>query len=279
MLVQNYGLAIILFSILLKVVILPVTIKEQIVRRKTAKIQGQVKEIQKKYKKDPQKMHRETMDLYKKEKMNPFSGCMPAIIQMVLIFAMFMLVRSPLTYMRDIDDYTLQNITEEIRYELGDDAISPRFPEISIIRYVNSVGDTDSELYIDMRFLGLDLSNTPIEDFRNPTVYIIPAMFVVSSMISMKLVMSINQKSQAKKEVVLDKDGNPEKPEPDMMMQMSKNMMWMMPILTVGIVFNAPLGLALYWLTNNILMITVILILNKILSSREEKENGGQEDV
>ena len=315
-LVQNYGLAIILFSILLKVLILPITIKEQIVRRKMAGIQGKVKEIQKKYKKEPDKMHRETMELYKREKANPLSGCLPAIVQMLLIMTMFWLVRSPLTYMRNIDPEVMERYATEIRYEAGEaaveniniedihvdlynvdeedaaehienarasyiaevreraeqNALSARFPEMSIIRYVRSTGNTESELYLNMNFLGLDLSDSPIEDATNPVVYIIPALFTISSVVSMKITMSITQKSKQKNEIVLDKDGNPEKPEPDMMTQMSKNMMWMMPIMMLGITFSAPLGLALYWLTNNVLMISVILLLNKFLFSKEDKK-------
>jgi len=258
---------------------LPITIKEQIIRRKTAKIQGQVKEIQKKYKKDPQKMNSEIMALYKSEKMNPLSGCMPAIAQMILLMSMFLLVRSPLTHMRGMDSYEIERYTDEIRYEVGDEAISNRFPEVSVIQYVRNEGEIESPAYINMEFLGLDLSSSPIEQPTNPVVYILPAMFILSSMISMRLVMNMNQKNQQKKDIVLDKDGNPEKQEPDMMMQMSKNMMWMMPIMTATIVFSAPLGLALYWFGNNILMITVILMLNKFLFSKQEQENGGTTDV
>ena len=92
-LVHNYGLAIILFSILLKLILLPLSIKQQKTMKKTAKIQEKVKEIQDKYKNDQNKMNQEMMDLYKKEKLNPFSGCLTSIIQIILLFAMFGLVR------------------------------------------------------------------------------------------------------------------------------------------------------------------------------------------
>lgn len=71
--VNNYGVAIILFTILLKVIMLPISIKQQKTMKKSAKIQGQVKEIQDKYKNDPTRMNQEVMDLYKKENMSPFS--------------------------------------------------------------------------------------------------------------------------------------------------------------------------------------------------------------
>ena len=117
-LVENYGVAIILFSILLKLVMLPLSINQQITRRKTSRLQGKVKEIQQKYKKDTQKAHMEVMALYKSEKMNPLSGCLGAIVQIILLFAMFLLVRSPLTHMKNIDPVEIDNFANYIRQEV-----------------------------------------------------------------------------------------------------------------------------------------------------------------
>ena len=280
LLVQNYGLAIILFSVLLKIVLLPLSINEQVTRRKTAKIQGQAREIEKKYKNDPQRKHQEVMALWKREKFNPLLGCMGPLVQMVLILAIFFLVRNPLTYMRNIDAYEIEEFREVVIAAEGEDFIDGRFAEVSLVRYARSQGYTDSPFYINMDFLGLDLSNVPSEDWANPAVHIIPGLVVLATSVSMKLTMSMNQKKQVNKEIVLDKDGNPEKQEPDLTQQMSRNMMWMMPIMMIIVCFNAPLGLSLYWLLNSILMITVILILNKVLFSKEDKEEieGGEEN-
>ena len=106
--IQNYGLAIIIFSILLKLILLPLSIKQQKTMKKSAKIQVKMRDIQEKYKNDPTKMNQEMMDLYKKENMSPFSGCLSAILQIVLLFAMFGLVRNPLTYMKKIDSTTIE---------------------------------------------------------------------------------------------------------------------------------------------------------------------------
>ena len=61
--------------------------------------------------------------------------------------------------------------------------------------------------------------------------------------------------------------------EPDMTAQMNKSMTWMMPILAVSVSLVAPLGLALYWLVNNILMIIERIIIDKFIVPKEEKEN------
>ena len=72
--------------------------------KKTSKIQKQTQELQKKYKNNQEKMNQELMELYKKEKINPFSGCFSAIIQIVIILSVFWLVSQPLTYMKHVQD-------------------------------------------------------------------------------------------------------------------------------------------------------------------------------
>lgn len=283
--VNNYGLAIILFSILIKLLLLPISIKQQKTMKKTAKIQGKVKELQKKYKNDQVKMNQEMMDLYKREKMNPFSGCFSAIIQIVLLFAMFGLVRSPLTYMLKIDNNILQKTENYIKQE--NFAVSQSYPQISVLKYVSNNKDKVIEvngeneekeninlkdLYINMDFLGLDLSNIPQENWNNPTVYIIPALYVITSMISMRITTNMNTKKDKKeiKEGEEEKEASPE----DMAVQMNKSMSWFMPIMAVSISIIAPLGLALYWLVNNILMIIERLIINRFVKEDEEEQNG-----
>ena len=271
-LVHNYGLAIILFSILLKLILLPLSIKQQKTMKKTAKIQEKVKEIQDKYKNDQNKMNQEMMDLYKKEKLNPFSGCLTSIIQIILLFAMFGLVRNPLTYMKKIDNTTIENYKNEIRQELGENSISNNYPEISVVKYVNENKEKTEDAYINMEFLGLDLSSIPQENYGDFRVFIIPVLYVLTSMLSMKISTNTMKKKKDKEEVIEkeNKEVKKEQEELDMAAQMSKSMSWFMPIMAVSISLIAPLGLALYWLVNNILMIFERLVLNKILDSKKE---------
>jgi len=274
-LVQNYGLAIIIFSILLKLILLPLSIKQQKTMKKTAKIQAKVKEIQEKYKNDQMRMNQEMMDLYKKENMSPFSGCLSSIIQILLLLAIFGLVRSPLTYMKKVDIDTINNYKTEMQQ--NENAISANYPEISILKYVNENKGVEDPLYINMNFFGLDLSNIPQENLNNPTVYIIPALYVLTSLFSMKLTTKMTENKNRKDEIIEIKnkeDKGKEDADPqDMAVQMNKSMSWFMPIMSVSIAIIAPLGLALYWLVNNILMIAERLILNKVLKS-EEEQNG-----
>lgn len=277
--VKNYGLAIIIFSILLKILMIPISIKQHVSMKKTAKIQGKLKDIQAKYKGNQEKINTETMDLYKKENMSPFSGCLSAIIQLILLFAMFYLVRSPLTHMKKIDVTDINKMKTEIVEKLGKDKISQAYPEVSIVKYVNDNNLKDSKFYINMEFLGLDLSNIPKENWQNWTVYIIPVLYIISSIFSMRIMNTINEsnkrKEETKQDIIITENKEIKKEETqDMASQMNKNMMWLMPIMSVSISLIAPLGLAMYWLINNILMIAEKMILNKVLKPKEENNNG-----
>ena len=274
--VQNYGLAIILFSILLKIVLLPLSIKQQKTMKKTAKIQEEVKKIQDKYKGNPEKLNQETIDLYKRENMSPFSGCLSAILQLILILSMFYLVRSPLTHMRQIEPTLIENYTNEIKAEMPEEESKNMvYPEMAIIKSANSKLHSGEELseekkadyekmYLNMEFLGLDLSNVPSQDMSNPKVFIIPALYVISSFISIQLSTNMNKPKDESKA---------EKTELDAVASANKSMMWFMPIMSISIALIAPLGLALYWLINNILMTVERLILNKVIKDEEEKPN------
>ena len=276
LLVQNYGLAIIIFSVLIKILMLPLSIKQQRTLKINEKLQKEIKILQIKYKGNQEKINQETMELYKREKVNPLSGCFTIIIQFILILSMFYLVRSPLTYMKKIDNTRIEEQINIVKETNENQNINNSYPEIAIIRYLQENNMKENDMYINMNFLGLDLSKVPQENLKDITVYIIPVLYVISSIISIKFTTNLS-KNKNKEEVEESKDlintkENKEIDQEEMAMQMNKNMSLMMPILSVSISLLAPLGLALYWLINNIIMIIERLVLNKFFS-KEENEN------
>ena len=90
----SYGLAIIVFTIIIKTVLMPLTIKQIKSTAKMGTVQPEMKKIQEKYKKDPQKSQQEVMKLYKENGVNPMGGCLPMLIQMPILFALFTVFRS-----------------------------------------------------------------------------------------------------------------------------------------------------------------------------------------
>ncbi len=272
--VGNYGLAIILFTILIKIIMLPLSIKQQRTMKKSAKLQEQMKVLQFKYKNDPEKLNREMMELYKKENMSPFSGCLSTIVQFILLISIFYMVRCPLTYMERIDKTQLETYVQQLKD--GGISVNQAYSEIDIIReqdYLKEKLPEDSTLEkinLNMNFCGLDLSKIPQQNLGDWTVYIIPVLYIISTFISMKITTSMQKKSK-KDDGIIDitenkEDKSEEKNEmEDAMEQSNKMMSWMMPIMSVSISLVAPLGLALYWLVNNILMIGERLVLDKVV--------------
>jgi len=266
-LLSNYGLAIIIFSIILKIILLPISIKQQKTMKKTSKVQLEMKEIQEKYKNDAEKLNKEIMNLYKRENVSPFSGCLSAIIQIVLLFSVFYLVRSPLTYMKKVDSELINQYREELQQE---GKINTAYPEIAII---NEKGNQDEQVKINMGFLGLDLSSVPTQNINNIKTWIIPVLYVISSIVSIKVTTKVQaSNNNTNEKIELDENGNVKEKEVDPMTQTNKMMGWFMPVMSVSIAMVAPLGLALYWLINNLLMISERVILTKLLD-KEDTEN------
>ncbi len=93
--VANYGIAIILLTIIVRLLLVPLSITQTRSMVKMQKIQPELKELQKKYKDDKQRLQQETMDFYKKHNVNPLSGCLPLILQLPVFFALFQALRNP----------------------------------------------------------------------------------------------------------------------------------------------------------------------------------------
>ena len=242
--------------------------------KKSAKLQEQIKVLQFKYKNDPEKLNREMMDLYKKENMSPFSGCLSTIVQFILLISIFYMVRCPLTYMERIDKTQIDTYVQQLKD--NGMSINQAYSEIDIIRELDYLKEKfpDNQnldkINLNMNFCGLDLSKIPQQNLGDWTVYIIPILYIISTFVSMKITTSMQKKNKEKDGVIDITENKDEKEEEknemeDAMEQSNKMMSWMMPIMSVSISLVAPLGLALYWLVNNVLMIGERLVLDKII--------------
>ena len=191
----------------------------------------------------------------------------------ILLISIFYMVRCPLTYMEKINNDQINTYVQQLKD--GGITVNQAYSEIDIIRELDYLKEKMPEdeglnkINLNMNFCGLDLSKIPQQNLNDWTVYIIPALYIISTFISMRLTTSMQAKAKKKKDVIeLDADGKPkadDSNEVDVAMQTNKMMSWMMPIMSISIAFIAPLGLALYWLINNILMIIERLVLDRIL--------------
>lgn len=282
-LIGNYGVAIILFSILVKLLTIPISIKQQRTMKKSAKIQEEMKQIQFKYKNDPEKMNQEVMALYKRENMSPFSGCLSSIVQIILLLAVFILVQSPLTYMVKLDSQVINQLDTIANQS---QVSNSRYKEIQVIQYVRTlknevpvneeeqddnyklINQYKDKVNLNMDFLGIDLSAVPTQNLSDWKTLVIPILYVITSFVSIRMTTNMQNNKKDKKLIT---DGNEEKKEEyNPMLEANKSMSWFMPLMSISIAIIAPLGLALYWLMNNLLSITERIVLNKVLKKEEE---------
>ena len=271
---------------------IPISIKQQQTMKKSTRIQAKMKELQEKYKNNPEKLNQETLELYKNENMSPFSGCLSAIVQIILLFAVFYLVRSPLTYMKKVDADVIGKYTKIVKQ--NDLSSNSAYPEIEIVREIDNIralknkvvettedADEDKialteikeeeleELNINMEFLGLNLAQIPTNS-SDWKAYIIPILYVIVSVLSMKITTAAQKQKPETIENNDEKALTKKEEEFDPMAQMNKNMNMMFPVMYLAVALIAPLGLALYWLMNSLLMIVERLSLNKLLKDEEE---------
>ena len=100
-LIGNYGICIIIFTVIVKVCLYPLYIKQIKSTAKMSDLQPKMKEIQTRYANDQETMNIKMQELYKEEKFNPMGGCLPMLIQMPIIMGLFALLRNPMRYMSD----------------------------------------------------------------------------------------------------------------------------------------------------------------------------------
>mgnify|MGYP000447866613 CR=1 FL=1 len=260
---KNYGLAIILFTIFVKLILLPLTIKQSKSTAKMQELQPIIQDLQRKYKNEPNKLNEELVKLYAEHKYNPASGCLPLLIQLPIIFSLIYVIGQPLTYMFN---YSLEEINSLLSTVPKEMAISGFYAQLGAVNYHN---------ILNMKFLGLDLGLVPTwrpnilfgpEMAKYLPLLILPILSVSSTVLSNKLIMMSNMK----------KEGNGTKKDnsQDPNVAMQRNMSIIAPLMTLWVSFQFPAGLGLYWFTSNVFQILQQLYINKyIVNKKEVKES------
>ncbi len=114
--IANYAIVIILLTIIVRIVLVPLTITQTKSMAKMQKLQPQLKELQKKHKDDKQKLQEEMMKFYKENKVNPLAGCLPLIFQMPVFFALFQALRNPSEIVTNVlGSFTIDGVANGIR--------------------------------------------------------------------------------------------------------------------------------------------------------------------
>ncbi len=236
--VHNFGLAIVIFAIITRVILLPLYIKQAKSSRAMAKIQPKMKEIQKKYAADKQTMQAKMMELYSEHNYNPFAGCLPSIVQLVLVIGMFRALRMP-------GEYVFTNPADL------EAAASQAF------LWIPNLNQPD---------LLSNVISTNILPFSNRLPGLMPIISAVLTYFSMKTMpgmASTNKYGGTSANVAQPADDNP-------MSNMNKMFKYMMPamVLIWGVSFTG--SLVVYWAIGNVFSLSQQIIVGKILDNAEE---------
>ena len=265
---NSYGIALILFGLVVKLVLFPVTLKSKKSMIQMNMLSGKMNKLKAQYGKDPQRYNMEVQKLYEQEKVNPMGGCLWSLIPMFVLIGLYGIIREPLTNMMNVPSDMIETISG-ITGVVADK--SNVYAQIGMVKAMGdpavlasvkaALGEAGANIVpMNFSFLGMDLAAIPSYAFWKQglpgvLMFILVAVSVVTSYISMKVSMATNQ---------VNKQSNAQAD------QTSKMMMWMMPLMSVWIGFSVPAGLTVYWISQYIMTMLSEVICGKMLKKDYE---------
>lgn len=262
---NNYGVAIIMFAVVVKLIMLPFQMKSKRSMMRMSRFTPRLKELEKKYEGNKQKYQEEVARLYKEEKINPMSGCLWSLIPFPILIALYSVIRQPLTKIMGLAAEQVTAVTEKFT-ELGLFAAnsSSAYNEITLSEIMHSSWADMSSMFpdfadklidIDWSFLGLNLGSKPQWNFFAKVdwsnvhewlpalgLFLIPFISAFLSWLSMKI-------------------SNSASAQDDQGQNSMKSMMLFMPLMSIYICFVMPAALGIYWIMNSLLAIIQDIIL------------------
>lgn len=269
---SNYGIALILFAVIVKLILFPVTAKSKKSTMKMSRMTPLMQEIQKKYPDDQQKQSQAMQELYKREGVSMTGGCLWGFVPLLILLPLYTVVRQPITY---ILHESLENANQIV--ELAKAALPNQFtknayydqmiaaqhiPEIAET-IKNTIANVSARTLegVNFSFLGIDLGGIPqfnvfawsAWDWAHIGSFLIPVLSAGSQVLSMFISMKMNNS------LVTDKNGvqDEETAKKSQANQTNKVMMYTMPLMSLWFGFTVPTALSLYWLIQG-LVTTVI---------------------
>ena len=281
-LTNSYGVALILFTLVIKLIMLPFQMKSKKSMMRMSRVSGQMQELQKRYAKNQAKLQEEMQKIYEEEGVNPMSGCLWSLIPFPILIALYSIIRQPITHFMMLSKDVLQtvvqsaadagvNLTNIVMMDkaTGTPALKDglyqlaSYGQINLVKAVQEMGLSTPEGWFDMNynFLGLDLTATPWEYVKSFTftwavigVILIPILAGLSQFVFSKLTMKTQPQADAAGGASM------------------KSMMYMMPLMSVYIAFIMPAALGVYWIAQSVFSLIQEAILNKTFSAKLSEE-------
>ncbi|MBQ4362820.1 MAG: YidC/Oxa1 family membrane protein insertase [Oscillospiraceae bacterium] len=268
-LVNNYAIAILLFTIVTRLLMFPLSVKQQKSMASTAAVQPKLDRIKKQYANNPNKQQEETMKIYTEEGINPMASCLPLAVQMILIYGVFDVVYKPLTHILRINKETLEALkTVAAPLFEGNRSFDAR-PELYLVQsvqqdpsfYVNggiSSNVVSSIANFDNKLLGfIDLGTIPktviTDGFTFDAVSI--------GLILIPVIAALTQLATTIYSNIKQKKMNP---EASAQMGGMNLMFYLFPIMSFFISLETVAGLGYYWICSAVVGIIQMVVLNKV---------------
>lgn len=249
--VQNYGWAVIIFTLITKLIILPLSLKQQKSMSKMQTVRPLLEHIQEKYKDDPQRLQQETMKIYKDNGVSPAGGCLPLLIQFPIIIGLYQVINRPLSFILHLPQDAVAKLMA--MYGANVKNVSSQIAvcrEMDPAAVLDQLGITVEKL--NFNFFGLDLSYNPNFQYLN-WFWLIPVLAAATAYLSSYVMRKIQ--------------GTPQQQEGSM-----KTMNIIMPLMSAYFCFILPAGVGLYWIASNVFQIIQSITLDKIYSKKNQEE-------
>ncbi len=254
----NYGVALILFSLITKLILLPFNAKSKKSMMKTSRLGPKLKELEKKYGDDKLKYQQEVSALYKKENVSPTGGCLWSLLPLLLLMALYYVIRQPMTYLMQLSTDQITEISN-ILTGLGLDISSTNkaYQEIAVAKYVYQNMDAIQAVVpdiasraIDFSFLGINLAEIPSwrwilggsYTLAGFGLWIIPILSAAANFLSMQISQKLNGS------VATNDKGEKDADAAAAVAQSMKTMLWIMPLFSLWIGFSMPASICVYWI-------------------------------
>ena len=272
----NYGLALILFAVIVQLVLLPITAKSKRSMMKMSRISPRLQEIKEKYANDQQKQTEAIQKLYKEENVSMTGGCLWSFVPLLILIPLYAVIREPITYMLHETVENANKIVEVVQKGLPDlfTGQNSFYGQLIAAPHIQKFADAIRETGIavsdrtlnglNFMFLGIDLGAVP--SFTNLTFtwgrigsLLIPILSAGSQVVSMLVSQRMNNS------VVTDKNGiyDKETAKKSQANKSNKVMLWMMPLMSLWIGFSVPAALSLYWFIGGVIRLVEDVILTK----------------
>lgn len=261
-LVKNFGLAIIIFTIITKIVMFPFSLKQQKQMAKNARMQKKQQELREKYANNKQKLNEEMQKLYQREGMSMGGGCLTSIIPMFIMLGIFYAVAYPLTNMMHLNPESISQATNYLNTIPGFvSTASSTYSEISLVEVFPKIADTSfitglfspSEIQSildfsnSFNFFGFNMLTTPSSLGIFSWYIIIPVLCFVTSIASQVITMRINGSTQQ-------------------MQGCMKIMIYVLPLFSAWIAFSVPAAVGFYWIMSYVITLVQSIILGKFFN-------------